>query len=113
MNNSSLLNLSVNISNGWIIGCSILTCGIMTCAYLNSLSNISLLHMKRKFRLELQQSNLPSLTKDEDYDSEDLDDETWVAKKREFWKKNNISPLIIKGNSVTPEELTNLLREKE
>jgi len=102
MNNSSLLNLSVNISNGWIIGCSILTCGIMTCAYLNSL------HMKRKFRLELQQSNLPSLTKDED-----LDDETWVAKKREFWKKNNISQLIIKGNSVTPEELTNLLREKE
>jgi len=72
--------------------------------------------MKRKFRLELQQidnnleSNLPSLTKDEDYDSEDLDDETWVAKKREFWKKNNISPLIIKGNSVTPEELANLLR---
>ena len=108
MNNSSLLNLSVNISNGWIIGCSILTCGIMTCAYLNGFSNISLLHMKRKYRLELQQSNLPSLTKDED-----LDDETWVAKKREFWKKNNISPLIIKGNSVTPEELTNLLREKE
>jgi len=113
MNNSSLLNLSVNISNGWIIGCSILTCGIMTCAYLNGFSNISLLHMKRNYMFELQQSNLPSLTKDEDYDSEDLDDETWVAKKREFWKKNNISPLIIKGNSVTPEELTNLLREKE
>jgi hypothetical protein len=72
MNNSSLLNLSNNISNGWIIGCSILTWGIMTCAYLNGLSNISLLHMKRKYRSELQQidnkleANFPLLGKDEE-----------------------------------------------
>jgi len=55
MNNSSLEKLSINISNSWIIGCSILTCGIMTYAYLDSISNISLIHMKRKYRLELQQ----------------------------------------------------------
>lgn len=39
MNNSSLEKLSINISNSWIIGCSLLTCGIMTYAYLDSISN--------------------------------------------------------------------------
>ena len=38
MNNSSLENMIINISNSWIISCSILTCGIMTCVYINGLS---------------------------------------------------------------------------
>jgi hypothetical protein len=42
---------------------------------------------------------------DTDNDSDDLDDDTWLAKKKEIWQKNNISP------SITPVELTNLLRE--
>jgi hypothetical protein len=45
----------MTISKSWIISCSILTGGIMTCAYLNSLSNLPLIHMKRKYRLELEQ----------------------------------------------------------
>lgn len=48
MNNSSLVNLSVNISNGWIIGCSILTVGILTRYYLDGISDIYIWH---KFRL--------------------------------------------------------------
>ena len=55
MNNSSLEKLSMNISNSWIIGCSILTYGIMTFSYLNGVSDLSIIHMKRKNSLELQQ----------------------------------------------------------
>jgi len=40
---------------------------------------------------------------------DDLDDDAWVAKKREFWKKNNIQPLKIKGGSMKPKELEKLL----
>ena len=54
MNASSIEKMTNNISNGWIIGCSILSCGIMTCAYLNGISNIQMMHMKRKNRLELE-----------------------------------------------------------
>lgn len=54
MNASSLENCSMNIANGWIIGCSILTFGIISCAYMNGISNIQLLHIKRKHRLELK-----------------------------------------------------------
>jgi len=42
-----------NVSNGWVIGCSILTCGILTHSYLNGLGNIPPIHMKNKYRLEL------------------------------------------------------------
>jgi len=55
MNNSSLEKLSVNISNSWIIGCSLLTYGIISSSYLNGISNLSLIHMKRKFKFDLQQ----------------------------------------------------------
>ena len=55
MNNSSLEKLSVNISNGWVLGCSILTCGMMSYAYLNGIGELPLIHMKRKYKLELQQ----------------------------------------------------------
>ena len=44
-------------------------------------------------------------------DDDDLDDETWISNKREFWRKNNISPLKIKGGDIKPEELTKLLQE--
>ena len=54
-NKISIENLGVNISNAWIIGCSILTCGIITFAYLNGISDLQLLHMKRKYRLEQKQ----------------------------------------------------------
>eukprot|EP00597_Dinobryon_sp_UTEXLB2267_P002323 CAMPEP_0170072968 /NCGR_PEP_ID=MMETSP0019_2-20121128/10477_1 /TAXON_ID=98059 /ORGANISM="Dinobryon sp., Strain UTEXLB2267" /LENGTH=187 /DNA_ID=CAMNT_0010282211 /DNA_START=335 /DNA_END=898 /DNA_ORIENTATION=+ len=50
-----------------------------------------------------------TMVEKDDIDSEDLDDETWIAKKKEFWKRNNISPLKIKGGSMSPEELANLL----
>lgn len=55
MNNSSLERCIINISNGWIIGCSILTFGIITNAYLHGISNISLIHMRHKYKLELHQ----------------------------------------------------------
>jgi len=45
----------MTISKSWIISCSILTGGIITCAYLNGLSNLPIIHMKRKYRLELEQ----------------------------------------------------------
>ena len=54
MNTSNIEKMTNDISNGWIIGCSILSCGILTCAYLNGISNIPIMHMKRKNRLELE-----------------------------------------------------------
>jgi len=51
MNNGSFENLCINLSNSWIISCSILTCGILTCSYLKSLNNLSLFHMKQKYKL--------------------------------------------------------------
>ena len=55
MNNNILGNLGVNMSNSFIIGCSILSCGIISNAYLNGISNIPLLNMKHKHKLQLQQ----------------------------------------------------------
>ena len=40
------------ISNGWIVGCSILSGGLMTYTYLQSISNIQQLYMKRKSSCE-------------------------------------------------------------
>ena len=129
MNASSLEKLSIDISNGWIIGCSILTFGIITCAYLNGVSNIPLINMKRKYRLELKQiensinlsekknlkcnklTSLVPFTKIDEDSDDDLDDDSWVAKKKDFWKKNNISPIIVKGGHTSPSELSNLLAE--
>ena len=50
------MNIALNnISNGWIIGCSILTCGIMSCVYLDGINNILIMYIKRKFKLQLQE----------------------------------------------------------
>lgn len=97
MNASALENFSVNISNGWIISCSILTFGIITCAYLKSISNI---HIKRKYKLDLQQQqksmNSSETTKIEcnkskslllDDEDDYLDDDAWLVKKKEFLEK--------------------------
>ena len=54
MNISSLEKMSIHISNGWIIGCAILTFGIITRTYLDNISNIQLMHMKHKHRLYLR-----------------------------------------------------------
>lgn len=55
MNNNILEKLGLNISNSWIIGCSILTGGIMTHTYLTCISNLAIMHMKHKYILELRQ----------------------------------------------------------
>ena len=55
MNNSILEKHVFKISKNWILGCSILSSGIIVHSYLNSIGNIPLLHMKYKYRLELQQ----------------------------------------------------------
>jgi len=70
MNASSIKNLGINLSNGWIISCSILTCGIITCAYLNGISDLQLLHMKRKYKLEQERD------KHDNLDDDELNDET-------------------------------------
>jgi len=54
MNAFSIEKMTNHISNSWILSCSILSCGILTCAYLNGISNIPIMHMKRKYRLELE-----------------------------------------------------------
>ena len=54
MNTFNLEKLVTNMSRSWIIGCSILTYGIINSAYLNGISKLSLLHTKRKYKLELQ-----------------------------------------------------------
>jgi hypothetical protein len=38
-----------------------------------------------------------------DDSDEDLDDETWISKKKEFWKRNNILPYKIKGG-ILPQK---------
>ena len=55
MKSSILEKFGVNVSNSWVVGCSILSCGIMKHSYLNCISNIPLAHMKYKNRLELQE----------------------------------------------------------
>jgi len=44
-------------------------------------------------------------------DDDDLDDDTWVSNKKKFWRKNNISPLKIKGGNISPKELSKILAE--
>jgi hypothetical protein len=44
-----------------------------------------------------------SIKKEEE--EEDLDDETWIEKKKEFWEKNNISPLVLQDGSISPADL--------
>jgi hypothetical protein len=62
--------MSINISNSWIIGCSILTCGIMSYSYLNSINNLQIIHMKHKYMVELKKIensiNLTNEIKNED-----------------------------------------------
>jgi hypothetical protein len=43
-----------NISNGWIIGCSLLTCGIITSSYLHAINNIKMFHMKHKHNKQMK-----------------------------------------------------------
>jgi len=45
---TSLENMSINISNSFIIGCTILTGGIISANYLNCINNLQLIHMKNK-----------------------------------------------------------------
>jgi hypothetical protein len=45
----------------------------------------------------------------EDYNSDDLDDDEWLAKKKEFWEKNKVTPLKLKDGTMKPEDLGKLL----
>jgi hypothetical protein len=100
MNAYGIENCSIHIANGWVIGCSILTFGIITCSYLNGISDIQILHMKRKHKLKL--------TKLDEEDHEDnLHDNTWLIK-----KKDNMSPIKFNGNTISKEELAKLLAER-
>lgn len=48
------MNKSItNISNSWIIGCSVFTCGIITSSYLHGINELQLLHMKYKHKKEM------------------------------------------------------------
>jgi hypothetical protein len=93
MNNFKLEKISINMSNGWVIGCSILTCGMLTYAYLEGISNLYLIHMKRKNILELQQI-------------ESLNDLSEKIKKEEkiisyYWQHHNIVFILgITGVSI-------------
>lgn len=51
MNKASFENLFINLSNSWILSCSILTGGILTCSYLKAINYLSLFHMKQKYKL--------------------------------------------------------------
>lgn len=49
------MNNSINkISNGWIIGCSVLTYGILTSTYLHAINDIQMFHMKHKYKKQLK-----------------------------------------------------------
>ena len=50
--------------------------------------------------------------KNKNDNDDELDDETWIKIRKEFWEKNNITPLKIKDGSITPAELEKLLKEK-
>lgn len=56
-------------------------------------------------------NKLNPLFSDEDED-EDLEDDDWVDKKKDFWKKNNIFPININCKSITPEEHQKLFKDK-
>ena len=60
---------------------------------------ISLLYTNNKLM------ELPSLT-EIDTDTDYLDEYTWVTNKIKFWEKNNIFPIIIKDETMIPEELS-------
>ena len=94
---NSLEKYYVNVGNSWIFGCSILTCGILSYAYLDGISNLQIIHMKHKYRLELQQIN----------DSINLNEEIKNEDKiiSNYWKHINITFIAgivgIAGISVT------------
>lgn len=94
---NSLEKCYVNIGNSWIFGCSILTCGILSYTYLDGISNLQIIHMKHKYRLELQQIN----------DSIDLNEKIKNEDKiiSNYWKHINITYIVgivgIVGASVS------------
>ena len=90
------MNIALNnISNGWIIGCSILTCGIMTCSYLDGINNILLIHIKRKFKLQLQEIDTSNEDKLISY----------------YWKHSNI--MYVTGiTGLTIIVLNSMLKDK-
>jgi hypothetical protein len=42
------------MSNGFIIGLSLLSGGIMSASYLKGISNLQLAHLKHKYQLEIR-----------------------------------------------------------
>ena len=51
---NNMNNSITNISNGWIIGCSVLTCGILTSVYLHAINDIQMFHMKHKHQKQMK-----------------------------------------------------------
>jgi hypothetical protein len=52
---NSIGESSLNISNSFIIGCSILSYGIISSTYLSSINNLHIFHMNKKYKNELKQ----------------------------------------------------------
>jgi len=86
MNSYSLEKFGVAISNGWIVGCSILTCGILTSAYLDGISELSLIHMKHKYNLESKEKE-----KSIDLSDKIKNEEQMISY---YWKHMNIAFMI-------------------
>jgi hypothetical protein len=82
MNHFNFEKQSINMSNSWILGCSLLSCGMMTYAYLDCLSNLPIIHMKRKYRLQLQE-----IKKSCDLQDQIKEEERIIAY---YWKHYNI-----------------------
>jgi hypothetical protein len=57
MKNYIQTNFISDISNGWIIGCSLLACGMVGSTYINGISNLCLLHSKNSYRNTFVQIN--------------------------------------------------------
>ena len=93
MNHFNFEKLSGNISNSWILGCSILSCGMMSYAYLDGISNLPLIHMKRKYRLQLQE-----IEKSIDLQDQIKEEDKIISY---YWKHYNIAFMLgITGISV-------------
>lgn len=105
MKNYHFENMVAKISNSWIIGCSLLSCGIMTCAYIDGLSKHPIIHMKRKYNLELQQINNNSILLDEEIKNE----EKYISY---YWKYiNSVYMIGIAGVFLVALRKTRIIRE--
>jgi len=51
-----------------------------------------------------EEQNIENINIPQEDDNDNLDDDAWISMKRELWKRNNISSIQIKDDSMNSEQ---------